>query len=287
LDVVAEYRTDVDELSGLAARGQTVGRPDELLAVGDEATRLFRLPVGPGGPRRQPDAWDTGYPAPPDSGSNYEGVAGDATGQVVILTEFPAGIVLVDEAARAGERFAAHTRVRFDERSMRKMAHIDDNTFLQPEGAILLSDGHLLVTHEKQPAGLFELGPPHDQPLGIHPGAYLQQGERFTAPSQLVAKAWWPITGGLRDELQDVSDLATFDGRLYLLSDKSGRLARVADDAIGPDDELVVDRVWKVPGDRKAEGVVFRDDGRCYIGFDVKLRDEPEQPNLLLATLPS
>jgi hypothetical protein len=57
----------------------------------------------------------------------------------------------------------------------------------------------------------------------------------------------------------------------------------VADGTLDPHDDLAIDGVWKLPGgDRKAEGLIFRDDGTCYIGFDVTLRDEPHTPNLLL-----
>jgi uncharacterized protein YjiK len=153
-------------------------------------------------------------------------------------------------------------------------------------GCCKLQNGHLLVTHEKKPAGLFELGPPGGGSLGIGPAAYLPHGERFSTPGQLVATAWWPLPGSLREDVDDLSDLAVFDDHLYLLSDKSRCLTRLARRSLGPDEDLAVDRVWTLPGSRKAEGVVFRDDGACYVGFGVDLRDEAGTPNLLLATLP-
>jgi hypothetical protein len=139
----------------------------------------------------------------------------------------------VDKAARAGRRFASYTRVQFDHDSMRDMADIDENELLQPEGVILLQNGHLLVTHEKKPAGLFELGPPVGGSLGIGPAAYLPHGERFSTPGQLVARAWWPLPGSLREDVDDLSDLAAFDDHLYLLSDKSRRIGCMSSRAGG------------------------------------------------------
>jgi len=94
-----EFRVQVNELSGLAGRGQTVPEGRELLAVGDESTDLFTMTRGPDGSAPSTVPWATAYAAPPDSGSNFEGVAADGHGHIVVLTEFPAGLVLLDMAS--------------------------------------------------------------------------------------------------------------------------------------------------------------------------------------------
>ena len=279
LEADEEFRIEVGELSGLATRGQTVTDDGELLAVSDELTDLFAIELGRDEPDLRTVAWDTGYAAPPDSGSNFEGVAADGQGHVVVLTEFPAGLVVVDMAALANGSFSAYTRVRLNDDSMRKRADMEKNELPQPEGALLLRDGHVLVAHEKQPRGLFELGPPGDDPLGIHSSSYLPAGRAFTPPPQLEALAWWPVT----DHLDDVSDIAEWNDRLYLLSDQSRRIARLASEDLSPGDDVEFDAIWKLPAHMdKPEGLIFTDDGRLYVGLDVDLVDKRNKKNLAL-----
>jgi uncharacterized protein YjiK len=277
-----EFRVQVDELSGLAGRGQTVPEGGELLAVGDESTELYAMTHGPEGSGLSTVPWVTAYAAPPDSGSNFEGVAADGHGHVVVLTEFPAGLVLLDMASLANGRFMAYTRLRFDEDSMRERADIEENRFLQPEGLVLLCDGHILVAHEKKPRGLFELGPPGDDPLGVRPSSYLSPAVAFTPPPQLEALAWWPVT----DHLDDVSDIAQWSDHLYFLSDQSGRIARLASKDLSPGDDIEFDAIWKLPPHMdNAEGLIFADDGSVYVGLDMDLVKKPNQNNL--ASFPS
>src|SRR5690348_17197310 len=94
----APFRVEVDELSGLAGRGQEV-TTSGLLAVGDELTAVFAMSRHGREPELRPDAWDTGYEAPRKSGSNFEGIAADASGTIVAVTEVPAGLVVVELSA--------------------------------------------------------------------------------------------------------------------------------------------------------------------------------------------
>jgi len=169
--------------------------------------------------------------------------------------------------------------LRFDEDSMRERADIEENKFLQPEGLVLLRDGHILVAHEKKPRGLFELGPPGDDVLGVRPSSYLPTVEAFTPPPRLEALAWWPVP----DHLDDISDIAEWDGQLYLLSDQSARIARLASNDPSPGDDLEFDAIWKLPAHMEnAEGLVFADDGSFYVGLDIDLVKAPSQKNLAL-----
>jgi uncharacterized protein YjiK len=270
---------DVGELSGLATRGSFASGGGELLAISDERTDVFRLPLGPDGPTGRARAFETGYTASPDSGSNFEGVAADAHGAIVVVTEIPAGLVLVDMAALAGERFMAHLRVLFDEPSMRELADIDTDDPLQPEGLVLLRNGHVLVAHEKEPRGLFELGPPDHRPLGVGAGSYLREGEAFDRQLLLAALAWWPVED---DRLDDISDLAVRDDRLFLLSDQSGCIARLAVDELRAGVEAKLDALWTLPDEfGKAEGLTFAVDGEIYVGLDVDIEKQPNERNLV------
>ena len=267
-------RVDVHELSGLATHGQSVSEDGELLAISDELTDVFQIAVGRDGPSGRACAWETGYAAPPDSGSNFEGIAADAHGGIVVVTEFPAGLVMVETTALGEDRFMAHTRLLFDEASMRELAGIDSDDVLQPEGAVLLREGHVLVANEKRPRGLFELGPPGRAPLGVHPGSYLANHEAFAPPAQLVALAWWPV----RDHLDDISDLALWNERLFLLSDQSSCIARLAEDHLTPGADVEFDAVWTLPDELgKAEGLIFTEDGQVYVGLDIDLEEQDEE----------
>ena len=288
------FHTDVNELSALAVC-TSAGR-EHLIGVGDEAADLFVLE-----PRDCSIVMQarlaTSYTAP-EHGSNFEGVAADNFGRVVIVTESPAGLVMLAKESFHESRVVSHWRVLFDEASVRAIAGVKPEDPLHPEGVLLLRDGHVLVVHEKDPPGLLEFGPPGDLPLGIHPGSYLPANEAFTArPPKLEARAWWPTPVPPDDPppdppahapdpmddrvLKDVSDLAVWKGRLHLLSDQSTCIARLASEDVEPGTTIEFDAVWNLPaGLKKPEGLAFTADGHVYVGLDIKLAEQPNALNL-------
>jgi uncharacterized protein YjiK len=162
---------------------------------------------------------------------------------------------------------------------MRELADIDTDDPLQPEGLVLLRNGHVLVAHEKEPRGLFELGPPDHRPLGVGAGSYLREGEAFDRQLLLAALAWWPVED---DRLDDISDLAVRDDRLFLLSDQSGCIARLAVDELRAGVEAKLDALWTLPDEfGKAEGLTFAVDGEIYVGLDVDIEKQPNERNLV------
>jgi uncharacterized protein YjiK len=256
---------DVDELSALCGAGQSLDDSSKLFAVGDESTNLFTFTLTGDFIQPVPDVWTTTYAGPPGHGSDFEGIAADAHGHVIVLTEFPAGVVQFQLDSLQENHLMSATRVPLDEDSMRHLAGMSALDRLHPEGVVLLVDGHLLVAHEKQPRGLFEMGRPGAAPLGIHPSSYLPAADAFALPAQLVALAWWP----LRDGINDISDLAVRDHRLHLLSDESSCVVSLAQD-VAVSAELELKTCWRFPDDMKnAEGLVFRSNGDAYVGLDV------------------
>lgn len=270
-----EFQVDVGELSGLASRLRS--GVQQLIAVGDESADLHVIHLADTAVEGVASL-PTSYPAP-RSGSNFEGVAADDQGNVVVVTERPPGVLILDEHSFTGDRYAAHWCVRFDEATVRERSGMAPDQPLQPEGVLLLRNGHLLVAHEKDPIGLIEFGPPGDEPLGIHPSSYLEASEGFTArPPRLAALAWWSVTGGI----EDVSDIAAWEGDLYLVSDQSRLIVRVAVKDLVPGDEVELDRGWRLP-DKFAnpEGLTFAGSGELYVGLDIDLTDRPKKRSLL------
>ncbi len=137
------------------------------------------------------------------------------------------------------------------------------------EGMVLLRDGHVLVVKEKRPAGFIEFGPEGDSARGVSASTVHPATEEWVAPpgQTLVALAWWPAD----DQLDDLSDAAVGpDGCVYLLSDKSnaiGRLALPLDPASG--EPAALDKVWALPDEVvKAEGLAFLPGGGAVVAVD-------------------
>jgi hypothetical protein len=75
----------------------------------------------------------------------------------------------------------------------------------------------------------------------------------------------------LRDACKDFSDLEVGpDGHLYLLSDKSGTLARVGD--LDPESNTAsAETVWRLGKlDGKPEGLAFTANGRAVVALDTR-----------------
>jgi hypothetical protein len=241
-----------------------------IAAVGDDTTALFVADLAAG----QPGPWSTidlshRYVSP-ETGSNFEGVAVDDVGTVVIVAELPATMLVV----RAG-RDAARADVRcipLDVASAARFGALRRRSRMTVEGVILLDRGHIAVANEKHHVGLFEFGPKDDDPVGLSPAAWLPPGTEFNpsaAADTYSALAWWPVRSGP----EDISDLATFDGTLYAVSDVGNCIVRLAG---GHDDHSplrVTDR-WMFapirtdPPNSNPEGLSFLPDGRVLVGFD-------------------
>jgi hypothetical protein len=142
------------------------------------------------------------------------------------------------------------------------------------EGAVLLSNGHLLVAKEKRPTAFLEFGPNGDAPAGFQPGAALPGGAGWPVAAgehTFVPLATWMPDPSLRDACKDFSDLEVGpDGHLYLLSDKSGALARLGTLDPGSDTVSAV-AVWRLGKlDGKPEGLAFTANGRAVVALDTR-----------------
>jgi hypothetical protein len=199
-----------------------------------------------------------------------EAVCADGEGRVLLLQETPARAELVDHARRvvvtsiALELGPGHALY----------AAWEDPKGSRGEGAVLLPNGHLLVAKEKRPTAFLEFGPAGEAPSGFRAGEALAGGAAWPVAAgdhTFVALATWMPDEVLREMCRDFSDLEVGpDGRLYLLSDKSGALARLSDLLPGSDTASAAE-VWRLGKlDGKPEGLAFTPNGRAVIALDTR-----------------
>lgn len=255
----------IDEVSGLGRRRNPTSGRTELLAVGDRDTIIATIPADesgrlPRGDGHQKVAGRFPVRGLPDDlasaeQSDWEGVAGDADGRVVVLRETGSTVLVVSPT--------------FDyERSFTLRWEGSGDGSL--ESLLLLADGHLLSATQVKPLRLLEFAPPGDRPLA--PLAVLPADRPWRVPSgsELRCVASWEIP---TDDVRSVNDLAAHGDHLFVISSASRRIARFRMPSPGSDG-LDPDGVKKLPKKiadgrhEKAEGLLV--DGRfgILVGVD-------------------
>jgi hypothetical protein len=263
----------IREVSGLCVHRPPDGGAPLLVAIGDTTAEL-------GWTVLDPDALEwhvldlatiAGIPQR-GQGSQFEAVATDAAERILILQEYPAFVYVLDRperrllmaielVVRQGDELVAPAR-----------------TFAASLGEAMLPlrDGRMLITKEKDPPLLLEVGPPGATPLGIDPTRLLAPDEPWRLPDGLPPRlevlARWPLDRRLEKRCRDISDLAAGpDRRLYLLSDQSRRIVRLPLALPAPGEPVSADGTWKLDADvRKPEGLDFLADGRAIVAVDEK-----------------
>ena len=191
-------------------------------------------------------------------GPQWEGVAADGAGRVVVL----------GERVRAPD--PAASRVGGD-----RQAGL--------EALVLLRGGHVLAAKQRRPVRLLEFGPAGDRPIGLVPSAALPAGEAARLPPgrELTCLAGWGFAG---DDLPSVNDLSLHAGFLHLVSSGSRRIARIRLPATGP---VRVESWWSLPDavtagrDAKAEGLIVDDRVGVLVAVDSHRDRDRENLHLL------
>ena len=263
------------EVSGICLRRSEKARLS-LIAVGDRAATLAwtLLPRIKGGELDWRTVNIAGLPgsALPEEHPQIEAVCADGAGRVLLLQESPARAELIDlDASRVVASIELVVQGRDELAESWK-----DPDGSRGEGAILLRDGHLLVAKEKHPAALIEFGPAGERSRGFSRGRALAGGAAWPIENgehRYVPLAIWSPDKALRQCCDDFSDLEIGpDGNLYLLSDKSESIARLADLRPGGGDASWT-AWWNLDElDAKPEGLAFAPDGRAIVALDKRKR---------------
>jgi hypothetical protein len=262
------WHLGIDEVSGLGRRRHPdSGRP-EVLAVGDREPVVVTLGVDDSGALLR-DAGDqraaarhrvTGLPdrlAGSGGHVDWEAVAGDATGRVVVLRESGSRLLVLSPTLR-------HERtldLRWDPTAKASL-----------ESVLLLRDGHLLAATEYPPLRLLEFAAPGEPSLGLTPQAALGVDDRLQLPSgdELRCVASWAIAPDAG--LDSVNDLAMTDSHLVVVSSRSRalvrlRLPRAGEDTLAGDGALALGEIAQ-GHDERAEGLLVDPDLGVLIGVD-------------------
>lgn len=254
VQLVDSFTLPVAELSSITLR--TTGDQQEVCGVGDGSTFIVVADVGADGALG--DAQKVEVSGLLGDDVQWEGVASDGAGNLFVLQE--SGRVLVLNPA-------------LDE----LLALIDlpaSSGSSGVEGLVLLANGHLLVAHEKDPVSLIELGPAGSTSEGIDASQFLPASFPLPSDNAFVGLAAWSL------ELDDVSDLAVFNGRLFVVSDEERAIVEVELPLGSGSDAAALRTRWPLPAEvDKPEGLVF------VGGAPIVAADRPEgDPNTFLLT---
>jgi hypothetical protein len=226
IEVEQAYRVDLREVSGLGwRRDPATGRPD-LLAVGDSNGTLVTARFG-GAELRPTYTGVRGLPRhlTPHSGVEWEAVAGDAAGRVLIVRESGSGLVVLAPDLT----FEVDVALRHDWSSAEHLGL---------ESLLLLRSGHLLCAKQEHPVVLVEFAPKGHRAHGFGPEQLLGLEESFDVPdtgSALRQVAVWEL-GSDVEGLASINDLAVDgDGKLMAVSSRSERVARLEPAGPGAD----------------------------------------------------
>lgn len=228
------------EVSGLAVHDH------RFVAVGDRSSNVvtFRLDGG----KLADVATHTPLPKPGSSGSQYEAVAFDGAGNVVVLSEKGKVAVLDAEC----EHEVASSEIDWMSVNPLVDGRVELNSL--GEGIVVIDATHALVAIEKSPSAIVELGPRGDAPRGYAPGS--KKAVAFAPPAELVALAAWRIDDA---NVPDLSELTIGpDGALWGLSQQGKTIVRF-ERTLRPDEERasVKDHLRIPPEIDGAEGLAF------------------------------
>jgi hypothetical protein len=273
LSVYRVVDVPLEEVSGVCLGRGAAGQLT-LMAIGDRAAVAAWF-VQPKDDMASLD-WQTADVARlegsrlPEGDPDIEAVCADGMSRVLLLQESPPRGELIDAPAR---RVVASIALEIPGNDRLAMAWADP-AGSRGEGAVFLSEGHLLVAKEKDPSALIEFGPPGAQPLGLARGGALPAGAAWEiepGDHGYVPLAAWSPDKSLRKACRDFSDLEVGpDGHLYLLSDKSDSIARLSD--LAPSGGVVSAlAIWRL-GDLggKPEGLAFTPNGRAIVALDTR-----------------
>lgn len=258
----------IAEVSGLGQR--RVGSKTQYLAIGDASTSLITFSTAASGGQvtdiEQHDLSSLFHTRE----SQWESVAGDASGNVYLLAEAKSTITVVDK----GLSSIMHTMKLTMPADHPLAGDWADDENSRGEGMVLLSNGHVILAKEKKPSALIEFAPRGEAPAGYN--ASLALGTRaFPLPSgatsELVATKHWLLKDKDARWMSDVSDLSIdHENRLLLLSDQGRAIARIERTLSPDEDKIDIKVIFELPSHvDKPEGLTFAN-GKPVVATDGK-----------------
>jgi uncharacterized protein YjiK len=274
--LVSSRRVDlpVVEASGIAVR--RARSAEVVLVIGDRAETVGVCRVGAAGELTD---WDTidlstipGWPTS-DGDSQLEAIAVDGGTLVAVMREDPPVVLIADTETRA-----VVTTIELTAPAGSPLHGAWDDPSSRGEGMVLLRHGRLLVAKEKRPRALVEFAPVGSAAMGLCADDFLAADEPWAAPNgatEFVAVAMWKLAGTAKKALGDISSIGVGrTGELWLLSDKSTRVARVSlAEPLLPEGGEITEfaSVWDLPDEaEKPEGIAVLDDGRVIVAMDTR-----------------
>lgn len=263
---IAMLDLPVREASALAVLRR--GDKEHLVAVGDRDASLALSELRDG----RPQEWRVvdmapAFEAVDADGTQLEAVASDAQGHLLLAQEDPSRVFVLDLDSKAITHVLDLDASTNEE--LHEVWERDDNS--KVESIVPGPGGHLLVVKEKKPICIAMFAPAATSPaklVDLHtvPGDWAGGLEPGSGSLQAVGS--WPA-GKSVQRLGDISD-ATIgpDGALYLLSDQSAAIARLAE-LPEPGEKIKAAEVWEIEGwPDKCEGIAFDSQGYCYVAVD-------------------
>ena len=262
------WRLPLEEVSALCLWDDGAS----VVGVGDDHWCFARATCAPGALVPEPPTVVDRRP-PTARKSEFEGIAGDASGRLFVLREGPSVVLVVDREGEVTQTLRLHVPAGMP----RLGAEWNDaaNANARGEGLLLLRDGHVLVAKQRKSPWIIEFGADGDAPQGFTRASALRTGEVFplaAAVRELHALAAWRVD---QPDLESLNDLAVdAGGGLFLISARSRRLARLDHDLdpAGGRARLVVhdlpEELFQSKDD-KAEGLVHSPQLGWLVGLDL------------------
>ena len=262
LRIVHSTNVALREISGLCVRRAERGL--QVLAIGDEEFAVVVLDVDDGAVGHRMRRVDVraicAGLGKKRGGSQWEAVAADGEGRVLVLQENPGTVFVLSPSLDA---VSATVALEPGDSNLARDWEEDENS--RGEGMVVLSNGHLLIVKEKRPALLVEFGPDGAAPAGVRPDV-LVPAPFVPRVDAFVPLAAWAIDDGP----EDLSDAAVSpDGHLYLLSDADRCLLQLIPDLRPAAGAVRASARWDLPKKiKKPEGLAFLPDGSPVVACD-------------------
>lgn len=273
LKLQASALLPIDEVSGLGQR--TTGGKTQYMAIGDSSWTILTFDIGQSGTPENLQQHDTSSLF--GSGdSQWEAIAGDASGKVFVESEDQATISVLNSAMSKVEHTISLTIPK--DHPLYHSWQADPNS--RGEGMVLMNNGHILIAKEKGPSALIEFALKGEAASGWDPSLALAKSASFKVPSGTTSEmqpvAFWELKTDSGQIMGDISELTTLDdGTLYMLTDQGRAIAKPEKTLSPSENKIDLKQAWDLPKEAdKPEGLVIVN-GSPFVTCDLHKVSDP------------